>query len=582
MMDTILKIINDNQVAFLSCLTNEMIHKLVKNVHDQNKPTIFFTAVNKESLKCFHAQLNYLDIDNQLLLEDEKILKDIVLIDNELLYHYYTDKKNINIADVIIFFDSEVKNIYYNLLCQIYKNYQKLDIRLPRMILLDQGYKNNEIVLKKTKNNTYEHKPVTPKIVYNKLNFPRNDKGILKELIDNIKEDKNKKTNILLLVPSYYHYSDAVKLIDKEKKKDYEFFTFDEHFYESKRNKIFSPLNEKNRIIITTHKCAQLVHIPGLNYIYDSCQTTVNFYGNTNIHHISQKVGNHIAMEATDCVFRACQEDTFKHFDPVENYNLDLEAKTKIVLKSYQNNRDIDISHEEKMVKVMERLNLVRAGKVLKRSEKVISIPLDIRASNFILNWHDKELPLFPSLVLATILSECKNSLLHIPNTTENIKNFILNNYTNYRDDNIIIFYLNIFLSYFKDIKDLINDKEKIKSWCQENYIHFDTFNYLLDKLTSVVNVCRKYFKFTIGLYDSKKVFETAKPLIINNYSDSIYRSHDKVEHIYHDKNGQSVVLDKSRFSSGHFFFPESFISLYTLNNTNGHHISLFYLIVEN
>jgi hypothetical protein len=578
-MEDILEIINKQQISFLSELTNNMIHKLIKNIALQNSPVIFFTALYEENLKCLHAQLNYLNIDNQLLLREEKILKNIVLINKELLYQYYVKKDNINLADIIIFYNSEVGNSYYQLIYQIYHQYQKLDKRLPRMILLDEGYINNKTIFTKNNKNSYHYVSKKPEIHYSKKNFYINSPELLNELTSNV-NNKEKYAQHLLIVPSKDYFYMASKKI-KEKFKDFDVYTFDENIHQNSKNIIFTPLKNKNRIIITVHKCAALINFIDLKYIYDCCQSNDIFYGDSFVKYVSQNTANHIAKESKKYVFRACPEKAFRHLEITDNYHLSLEDNSKLILRAYQNDQDVSIDNEDTIVKFLERINLIRAGRVLNRSQNILSIPLGLRAANFIFVWAGKNLPVFPALVLSVIIDQCKNSLLYIPDTVEDHQEFIMTHYKKTRDDNIIIFYLNILLLFLTEKKDLNIDKEIIKKWCDKNYIYYNTFNHLLNKLIKTVIACRNYYNFDLALYDSKNVLDKAKNILMDIYSDDICESYDKIEHIYHDKNANSVILDKKRFNSGYFFFPERFISFFKINTPKSHDISLFYLIIE-
>ena len=140
---------------------------------------------------------------------------------------------------------------------------------------------------------------------------------------------------------------------------------------------------------------------------------------------------------------------------------------------------------------------------------------------------------------------------------------------------------MNIFLSFMSTFKDIEVEKEKIQKWCQENFVHASTFNFLIIKLKETINYYRKFLNFELALYVSENVLKKALPLLCFNYSENIYKSHDKINHIYHDNKGNTAVLDKHRFDNGNFFFPERFISLYQINNICGHNIVLFYIIVE-
>ena len=573
-MEEILNIVNEHNVTFINNINNKQIQTLIKTLYAQQKPRILFTALHKESLMCLQAQLKHEKIKSQMILEnDSTINSKIFLMDAETLYHYYVRLENRNMADIIIFYDSEVYNDYYHLLWQIWQKYEEKEQRLPRLILIEEEYQSETVPFTRSKDNTYVFAKRKRKL---EIKYGTNDLS-LTNIIDKI--DFKLEGQQLLLVPDKRLFFSALKLI-REKDKNFPVYTFDENIYQHDKNKIFTPVS-KNRLLISTHNCALFLALEKLVAIYDNCKTSKDFYGNRQIFNISQKTGRHIAKEASKLVYRALDESMFKELNLVESMDTPIDKKAKIVLLAYKMEHDIKISKENTLIEHLERLDFIRAGKVHQSASRWLSLELSLPATAFIREWHCKNLPLFPGLILATLISDCKNSLLFIPPTEENPNSFIKTNYKGIRDDNILIFYLNIFLTFMKDKKDLDLEKADIQLWCQEYYIHAQTFYYLITKLKKVVERSRKIENFELGLFESKNVFVKAKPLIAQTYTDHIYDSHDKVEHIYHNRLGGSAVLDKKRFNSGYFFFPEKFISFYKLNNVRGHDIILFYMILE-
>ena len=250
-----------------------------------------------------------------------------------------------------------------------------------------------------------------------------------------------------------------------------------------------------------------------------------------------------------------------------------------MILAAYFYNHDISLDNEEKIINFLERLNLIRAGKVLKRSKYIINSPLSIRAANFINDWGREKLPLFPGLVLATIIDQNKQNLLYYP-SVENDQNDPVGS-KNPEKMKILPFYMEIFRKFFAEFNDLATEKSRIDKWCQVNCIQAIPFNFLIQQLIASVNFYRKIYNFDLGLYETENVISKAMPILCFNYAEKIYESHDKINHIYHDKEGNTAVLDKKRFRHDYFFYPERFISLYQLNNNYGHDIVLFYIIIE-
>jgi len=134
-METIINLIERNSVIFLSKLTNNTIQNTIKEVYKQGKPKIIFTAHNNESLMCLHAQLKHQQLDNELVLDRNcSFSQDIVVCNSESLYYQYVKKGHQLLADIIIFYDSEVKNVYYVLVWQLWENYEKEEKRRPRLL----------------------------------------------------------------------------------------------------------------------------------------------------------------------------------------------------------------------------------------------------------------------------------------------------------------------------------------------------------------------------------------------------------------------------------------------------------------
>jgi len=574
-MEEIIGIVNQHNVTFINNINNKQIQTLIKTLYAQQKPRIIFTAIRRESLMCLQSQLNHEKLKSQIII-DSYINMDckILLMDAETLYNYYVQIENKNIADIIIFYDSEVYNDYYQVLWQIWQNYEDKEQRLPRLILIEDDYHSPEIPFDKNKDNSYTFERKKKKL---EIKYGNNDLSLV-NLVSKI--DFNLEGQQLLLVPDKRLFFSTLKLI-RDKNKDFPVYTFDENIHKHEKNKIFTPVI-KGRLLISTHSCVALLSLENLVAIYDSCKNSTEFYGNRHIFNISQKTAKHITREASKIVHRSLDENMFKNLKMVESVNTPIDKKAKIVLLAYKIEHDIKISKEKTLITYLEKLDFIRAGKVHQSTSQWLSLELSLPATAFIREWHGKHLPLFPGLVLATIISDCKNSLLFVPPTEEDIKGFIKSKYIGMIDDNLLIFYLNIITTFMKDKKDLDIEKADIQLWCQEHYIHAQTFYYLITKLRKVIEQGRKIENFKLGLFESKNVFMKAKPLIAQVYTDYIYDSLDKVEHIYHNRLGESAVLDKKRFNSGHFFFPEKFISFYKLNNVKGHDIVLFYMILEN
>lgn len=574
-MDKILNTINNNEITFLNSPTNREIQKLIKCLEEQNKPKIIFTALHDENLKTLSAQLKHNKITNQLLLsKEEKIITNLILCTSDILYYLFLADNNL--ADIIIFYDSEVENNYYYLIWQLWKQNKKL--RIPRLIMINQGYQTINYPLEANDENTIKYDEKKIEIKYGKNNYPRNSKLIIDDLLTAIpKIDKKDIYQTLVLVPHKRFISIMVEKL-REKIKNTDIYSFDENIYYSTNAKVFSPL-DNTRIIVTHHSCATLLHLEKLYNIYDSCQFCYLFYGNYQVQKITKKTANHIAREAKKSVYRAVCEDEFFNYLPVEKKYMSENAASKLVLAAYYYDYDISLHKETEIIKHLERINLIRAGKVTKKSKTVFESPLSVQAGHFVYQWYTKKLPLFPGLILANIIDNCKNNLLYTP-TVKKEKNEPVG-LKNPKNKKSIVFYLDIFLRFFTEFKDIKVEKSKIEGWCQTNSIHAQTFNFLIQQLIIIINYYRKFYNFELALFDSQKVLEKAKPIISFNYSENIYRSHDKINHIYHNNLGETSVLDKKRFSVENFYYPEKFINLYHLNSSSGHNIVLFYLVLE-
>jgi len=572
-MDKILSLINDNMVTFLQNPNNKEIQEIIKTLSKQEKPTIIFTAVERDNLLGLHAQLNYHRVENQLLLEPETFNKNIILCQKEVLFQLYAS--NNNLADIIIFYDSEVENKHYKLIWQLWKKNKNL--RVPRLILINQGYNLDFLPFEKTIDNTYTYNNKLANIEYSKDNYPRNSKNIISGILEKTRLQDEEVYQELVLVPHKRFIPEMLKKL-KEKYSSYEIYSFDENIYQSHNAKIFSK-PEKHRIIVSLHQAAALINFDNLHFIYDSCQVSVDFYGSYQVYNITKKTAQKTAMEAKKKIYRICTEEFYNNLNLVEKKFLDKDSTSKLVLSSYCYDADIDIDGEKEAISLLERLNLIRAGKVTKKAKIIFNSPLGVRASHFLSLWESKKLPLFPALILAVIIDQNKYNLLYTP-TVENDKNEAKSEKKR-KNVKTMVVYMDIFLSFMSTFKDLETEKINIQKWCQENSIQANSLNFLITKLKEAVNYYRKFYNFELALYESENVLKKAIPFLCNSYSENIYTSHDKINHIYHDNKGNTAVLDKKRFDSGNFFFPEKFISLYQINTNQGHDIILFYIIIE-
>lgn len=568
-MDKLLSLVDNNNVTFLQNPSNREIQDIIKNLYNQECPRIVFTAIHKENLMGLHAQLNYKRIENQLMLSKERMVKNILLCDRNTLYRLYTADNNL--ADIIIFYDSEVDNKEYKLIWEIWK--KSTQLRKPRLLLLSRDYQLISCPFEKNKDNSYTFKNNRPEIEYSVNNYPRNSKHIIKGIMEKMRPNSKGIFQEMILVP-HKRFLAEMTLKLREKFKNYEIYSFDENIYQSYNGKIFSE-PKKHRIIVTLHTCSVLLDFKDLYYIYDSCQLSSYFFGNYQIYNISKKTGDKVASEAIKKLYRICSQDFYDKFNLVEKSYINNEGIAKLLLTGYSH--DINLEHDKENIELLERLNLIKAGKVTKKAKVIADSPLGIRASNFIYEWGSKKLPLFPAIVLAVIIDQCKNNLVYIPLLLENkVKDKKIN-----KGEENIITYMNFILSFISTFKDIDVEKEKIENWCQKNSIHINTFIFLIVKLKEAIYYCRKFLNFDLGLYESKNVLKKALPLLCSCYSEKIYSSHDKINHIYHDNKGVTAILDKHRFTNGNFIFPEKFISLYELNNNFGHNIVLFYIIIE-
>ena len=200
-MDKILTLIDQNNVTFLQNPCNKEIQDIIQTLNKQEKPVIIFTSINQESLMGLHAQLNYNNIDNQLLIEGDntnyKLHKKIILCDKEILFNLYN--KDSNLADIIIFNDSEVYNVYYNLLWQMWK--KNKNIRLPRLVLISQDFTLANYPVERTDTNTYNFDNKLSKIEYGDNNYPRNDRKIIDGIVEKNRLENNEIYQELVIVP---------------------------------------------------------------------------------------------------------------------------------------------------------------------------------------------------------------------------------------------------------------------------------------------------------------------------------------------------------------------------------------------
>ena len=155
--------------------------------------------------------------------------------------------------------------------------------------------------------------------------------------------------------------------------------------------------------------------------------------------------------------------------------------------------------------------------------------------------WKEKNLPLFPGIVLACIVE------------------YFSYNYTYEFVNNKLEFLLEICKSYYKEIKTLDTEKKVFKDYCNMNNISFQHFKNLLNLIKETCMELYNYCSFELGLYNSDNVIKEGIPLISRVYYEDIVdlESNNLDNFNYIDTRGSNNILD-NKFENKYFDFPQS------------------------
>lgn len=208
----------------------------------------------------------------------------------------------------------------------------------------------------------------------------------------------------------------------------------------------------------------------------------------------------------------------------------------------------------DRVKKTLKNLNILNKGKIMVDEKLLFSIPLSLRASLLIYKVIEekKNLPLFPFIVLATIIDTFRG----------NIES---------KDEDPLIYYLDLWLDFCKEFGDLKVEKDKLREWTKQNEINCYLFENILNKVIEIYQILSKKMIIDIGIFNRDNLMKKSLKYLERSYKEFLFHLKDKQEYIY--TNGKEETKLK-RYQDK---YPEKVISFFQDKEE-----ITFYTILEN
>ena len=513
-----------------------------------------------------------------------KILKDFNIVNNEedlksiekrnlvnskvLSKSFIENNDHINSFDVLIFDLIDNQDFYFHIIFKILNlRAVKKEGRIPEIIVINHSDTLENIPLNTDK--VLENKIRKNEIKVNYSNSPyriRERWEMLTEIYEKVIKTKLEEGIILVVTPGVRESEFLIRKIKNAKREDLESYLLDENIHKTK----FGRFNTKNKTTVLVTDANNLLPLPyeNIEIIYD-CYMRSNFNGDSisySSRERSEMLNNYIFKEGEINIMTS---EEFYNKSPIflppfipyhdlyRYYILIVRSakyRPEILFNSLVSETKIkEIGQTLKDLNIVDRKRIVGTnqyteGKILIDENILFSIPLSFRPA-FIIYKVIKSysnLPLFPFIVLASIIDITKGNF--------------------YSVEDPLIFYLNTWLNFTKEFKDLEVERNEIQDWCKLNGLDYRIFNALLEKVREVYDALSKKYDIEIGLFNVENLMKKSIKFLEKVYKEYVFHRKDKINNIYTNKQEEVKLVKPEKFK-----YPDQVISFYqNRNNKKG------------
>ena len=443
----------------------------------------------------------------------------------------------------------------------------KKEGRIPEIIVINHSDTLENIPLNTDK--VLENKIRKNEIKVNYSNSPyriRERWEMLTEIYEKVIKTKLEEGIILVVTPGVRESEFLIRKIKNAKREDLESYLLDENIHKTK----FGRFNTKNKTTVLVTDANNLLPLPyeNIEIIYD-CYMRSNFNGDSisySSRERSEMLNNYIFKEGEINIMTS---EEFYNKSPIflppfipyhdlyRYYILIVRSakyRPEILFNSLVSETKIkEIGQTLKDLNIVDRKRIVGTnqyteGKILIDENILFSIPLSFRPA-FIIYKVIKSysnLPLFPFIVLASIIDITKGNF--------------------YSVEDPLIFYLNTWLNFTKEFKDLEVERNEIQDWCKLNGLDYRIFNALLEKVREVYDALSKKYDIEIGLFNVENLMKKSIKFLEKVYKEYVFHRKDKINNIYTNKQEEVKLVKPEKFK-----YPDQVISFYqNRNNKKG------------
>lgn len=551
-------ITDDNLFATRGVLTDSNRSKCLYVLKNINEIMLVSKLIKLKESKIIHKDVDFAS------------LKKYNFITYNLFKEYLIEKKEqYNLFDQIFIPINETKNVDLFLIIKMINKIRKDKINICNVCYI---LRNNSIEasyeLKLKKDNTFIHNnSLEVTINYSPTDLRKGDKNINFTIIDHIQSTKiEANKNILVILNTgkdvqhmYYH---MLKKLDTRK-------YFVSSIYASnpdKLNFIDRKDDKKIMVYLLSSDLTTRIPLPDIGYIFDSfvyssssgqayynskdrANKYVNYFSPTQYIDLldfeDEEAEKFHITRYVSCEFF---EKSYAYDVPCLGPNMFYYNFLLLIDNSYDPidifKNFIDMGAIGNIFTTLNNMKIINNDKVITVNYKMLfSFGLYLRPSLLIMKAIENKEPLYPFIVLASIITHSENGF-YIP---------MLHNRS--AKSGMLKEYLDVFIKYSKELKSINPDRDALYDWCDAEQVNKIKITNILNSIKNICHVISYEHKITLGLFDTNNLIQKAIPYLLEIYVGFVYKQVDK--HVHHYSNEISIVkIDNSESD-----YPENVIS---------------------
>lgn len=540
-------ITNDNYYATKGILLQTERNNILYVVKDTNEVILLTKFLKIQDSKIIHKN------------EDFSSLKKYNFITYKLYKEYLIERKErYDIFDQVFIPINETKNVDLFLIIKIINQLRKDKNNISNICYI---LRNDSIEasyeLKITKSNTYTHNNKVNKVInYSpQTDIRKGDKNINFVIIEDInKLDVDNGKNILVILNNtkdvqHMYYNMSKKLDTKKFFISSIYTTLDKLNYVDRRD------DQKTMIYIISSDLTMRINLPDIGYIFDSF-----VYSNSNnqvFYNSKDRANKYVnyfspsIIEEEDEKFYLTRYTSLEFFEKSYAYdvpslhpNLFYHNFLLLIDNSYDPiaifKKFIDASNINNIYTTLNNLKILNENKIIIDYKNLFSFNLYLRPSLLIMKAIENNEPVYPFIVLATIINYAEDGMF---------KSRVESN------SGMLKTYLDIFLKYSKEIKNINPDNEELKNWCNENNVILNVMQNILNSIKHICHIIALKQKIVLGLFDSNNLIQKAIPHLLDIYVGFVFKQVNK--HMHHYSNEITVV----KIANSESDYPDNVIS---------------------